>query len=108
MNSRPEDAGYVFQAQEFIWSAISLHTPPLQNIHHSVFFLGPLSDCVYALHAHDFNASDLQDNFTAQWDHATIAEVVRPYVVDNKITTVRHMAVTRASVSPSHVRVRHS
>lgn len=52
--------------------------------------------------------SDLQDNFTAQWDYDTIAAVIRPYVVDNGITTVRHVAAPGLPVNPSHVRIRHS
>ena len=49
--------------------------------------------------SHSRRHSDLQDNFTAQWDYATIAEVVRPYVVENDITTVRHAATSEASSS---------
>lgn len=32
---------------------------------------------------------DLQDNFTAHWDAETIASVLKPYVLENRINTVR-------------------
>jgi len=32
---------------------------------------------------------DLQDNFTAQWNPETIADVIQPYVTTHNISTVR-------------------
>ncbi|EPT02193.1 hypothetical protein FOMPIDRAFT_1083095, partial [Fomitopsis schrenkii] len=47
--------------------------------------------------------SDLQDNFTAQWDYDTIAAVIRPYVVDNGITTILTFDAYGISGHPNHV-----
>ncbi|KZT69976.1 LmbE-like protein [Daedalea quercina L-15889] len=47
--------------------------------------------------------SDLQDNFTAQWDYGTIAEVVRPYVVENRITAILTFDGYGISGHPNHV-----
>jgi len=38
-------------------------------------------------------ASQLQDNFTQTWDTETIVEVVLPYILDNRITTVGQILV---------------
>ncbi|KAH7921702.1 LmbE-like protein [Leucogyrophana mollusca] len=44
----------------------------------------------------------LQDNFTAQWDADVIANVVRPYVVGNKITTILTFDKQGVSSHPNH------
>lgn len=36
---------------------------------------------------------DLQDNFTAEWNTQTIASVLRPYVLENRISTVRSFSL---------------
>ncbi|KAH9836312.1 LmbE-like protein [Rhodofomes roseus] len=51
--------------------------------------------------------SDLQDNFTAQWDHDTIADVVRPYVLENRITTILTFDKYGISGHPNHVSLPH-
>ena len=36
---------------------------------------------------------ELQDNFTAEWDPKVIADTLRPYVLENRIDTVRPPAM---------------
>ncbi|TFY67987.1 hypothetical protein EVJ58_g1281 [Rhodofomes roseus] len=54
-----------------------------------------------------YQNSDLQDNFTAQWDHDTIADVVRPYVLENRITTILTFDKYGISGHPNHVSLPH-
>ncbi len=40
-----------------------------------------------------FQTRELQDNFTAEWDPEVIADTLQPYVLQNRIDTVRHGAM---------------
>ncbi|KAH9933045.1 putative deacetylase LmbE-like domain-containing protein, partial [Fomitopsis serialis] len=53
------------------------------------------------------NRSDLQDNFTAQWDYDTVADVVRPYVLENRITTILTFDAYGISGHPNHISLCH-
>ncbi|OJT02965.1 hypothetical protein TRAPUB_6444 [Trametes pubescens] len=46
---------------------------------------------------------DLQDNFTAEWDPQTIANVLRPYVLENRISTILTFDHQGISLHPNHV-----
>ncbi|KZT04513.1 LmbE-like protein [Laetiporus sulphureus 93-53] len=46
--------------------------------------------------------SALQDNFTAQWDHQVIADVIMPYVINNNITTILTFDDYGISGHPNH------
>ncbi|TFY82464.1 hypothetical protein EWM64_g1549 [Hericium alpestre] len=45
----------------------------------------------------------LQDNFTEKWDTSLIADVVRPYVLENDITTILTFDEHGISSHPNHV-----
>ncbi|TFK67124.1 LmbE-like protein [Pluteus cervinus] len=45
----------------------------------------------------------LQDNFTATWDPAVIAEVLEPYIVDNNITIILTFDNGGVSGHPNHI-----
>ncbi|KAJ6447911.1 putative deacetylase LmbE-like domain-containing protein [Mycena vitilis] len=45
---------------------------------------------------------DLQDNFTAYWDANTIASVLKPYILENRITTVLTFDREGISGHPNH------
>ncbi|KAI0631047.1 LmbE-like protein [Trametes polyzona] len=46
---------------------------------------------------------DLQDNFTAEWDPRTIADVLRPYVLDHRIHTILTFDHHGISSHPNHI-----
>ncbi|KAF7303783.1 hypothetical protein MIND_00607900 [Mycena indigotica] len=45
---------------------------------------------------------DLQDNFTAQWDAFTIATVLKPYILENRISTILTFDTEGVSGHPNH------
>ncbi|KAH7904711.1 putative deacetylase LmbE-like domain-containing protein [Hygrophoropsis aurantiaca] len=45
----------------------------------------------------------LQDNFTAKWDAGVIAKTIRPYIIDNNITTILTFDKQGISQHPNHV-----
>ncbi|KAG5647872.1 hypothetical protein DXG03_007796 [Asterophora parasitica] len=45
---------------------------------------------------------ELQDNFTARWDSDTIADVLRPYIVENDISTILTFDAGGVSGHPNH------
>ncbi|PCH35190.1 LmbE-like protein [Wolfiporia cocos MD-104 SS10] len=46
---------------------------------------------------------DLQDNITARWDPEIISEVLRPYVLENEITTILTFDQYGISGHPNHI-----
>ncbi|KAL1946269.1 hypothetical protein VTO73DRAFT_15396 [Trametes versicolor] len=46
---------------------------------------------------------DLQDNFTTEWDPQTIASVLRPYVLENRISTILTFDHQGISSHPNHI-----
>lgn len=50
---------------------------------------------------------DLKDNFTASWDAETIADVVRPYVLQHNITTILTFDDRGISGHPNHISLLH-
>ncbi|KAI0764611.1 putative deacetylase LmbE-like domain-containing protein [Trametes elegans] len=46
---------------------------------------------------------DLQDNFTAEWDPRTIADVLIPYVLDHNISTILTFDHQGISSHPNHI-----
>ncbi|EMD35437.1 hypothetical protein CERSUDRAFT_116200 [Gelatoporia subvermispora B] len=50
---------------------------------------------------------DLQDNITASWDPRTVADVVRPYVFGQNITTILTFDADGISSHPNHVSLLH-
>ncbi|KAI0366785.1 LmbE-like protein [Pilatotrama ljubarskyi] len=46
---------------------------------------------------------DLQDNFTADWDTQTIAEVVKPYVLEHEISVILTFDHQGISSHPNHI-----
>ncbi|EED84582.1 hypothetical deacetylase from carbohydrate esterase family CE10 [Postia placenta Mad-698-R] len=63
-----------------------------------------VSRLICAARAH---RSDLKDNFTASWDAETIADVVRPYVLQHNITTILTFDERGISGHPNHISLLH-
>ncbi|KDQ58798.1 hypothetical protein JAAARDRAFT_193318 [Jaapia argillacea MUCL 33604] len=53
------------------------------------------------------DSPDLKDNITANWDPRTVADVVRPYVLEHQINTILTFDTEGVSSHPNHISLYH-
>ncbi|KAF7324739.1 hypothetical protein MKEN_00515600 [Mycena kentingensis (nom. inval.)] len=97
LQQQPEDSGSVYSACLSVGNADGLGSIRKHELGGSLDLLGIDTNKRFLV-----DHPSLQDNFTAQWDASTIADVLKPFVLDNRITTILTFDKYGVSGHPNH------